>query len=163
MAEIEYENRKLFRGRMEIKLPADFKDMPDYLAKKKYPSKFRPPIIIMNEDTTVNYLFNLLEVNLSKSEIVEATKGLYNNLKRNHPTGKFGQINITDRENGQVAWFAYETQAVDAELFNIAYVTDIDGTLLNGAFNCLLAHKDIWLDRVVYSIQSIQEVGGKHE
>lgn len=161
MAGIIYENRKLFRGRMEILLPNNFKDMPDYIAKKKYPSKFRPPIIMMNEDTTVNYLFNLLDAALPKTEIEKATEGLFNTLKRNHPTGEFGQISIADREDGQVVWFAYETQVMDAELFNIAYVTDIDGKVMNGSFNCLLAYKDIWINRVIYSIRSIQEVGGQ--
>lgn len=36
--EMVYEKVKLFRKQMEILIPEGFKDMPDYVAKKKYPS-----------------------------------------------------------------------------------------------------------------------------
>lgn len=161
MAEIEFRDVKMFRGRMTIALPKNFKDMPDYIAKKKYPSKFRPPIIITSEDTLVNYLFNLVERPLPKSEICNAARGLYDNVKRTQPMGKFSEIDVADRVNGKVAWFSYYTQAVDADLFQIAYLTDIDGKLMYGAFNCLTEHKAGWFDNVLYSIMSIRETGGQ--
>ena len=37
--EMVYEKVKLFRKQMEILIPEGFKDMPDYVARKKYPSK----------------------------------------------------------------------------------------------------------------------------
>ncbi len=36
--EMVYEKVKLFRKQMEILIPEGFKDMPDYVAKKKYPN-----------------------------------------------------------------------------------------------------------------------------
>ena len=160
MEEIIFESRELFRRRMKISLPNHFTDMPDYLAKKKYPSKYRPPLIMMDEDTTVNYLFNLLETCLPKTEIGKATDGLYKNLKRVYPNGRFDKVNFIDRQNGIVAWFSYETKVTDDELFQIAYVTDIDGKVMNGAFNCQLGNKDFWFDKVLYSIRSIEDLGG---
>lgn len=158
MSGVEFEEVKLFRGRMSISLPKNFKDMPDYIAKKKYPSKHRPPIIITSEDTLVNYLFNLVEKTLPKSEINDAAIGLYDNLKRTQPISRFDEINMIDRVNGQAAWFSYESQVLDADLFQIAYVTDIQGKLMCGAFNCLAEDKSKWFDNALYSIMSIREV-----
>ncbi len=161
MAGKDFKTVKLFRGRMSVALPPDFKDMPDYIAKKKYPSKFRPSVIMMSKDTMVNYLFNLMEKPLPKTELKNAAKGLYDNIKRTQPKRHFDEIKLMDRVEGQAAWFSYDTQVWDAELFNIAYVTDIEGKLMYGAFNCLLTDKDIWIDNVLYSVASIQEVGGQ--
>ena len=47
--EMVYEKVKLFRKQMEILIPEGFKDMPDYVAKKKYPSKHRPPVILIEK------------------------------------------------------------------------------------------------------------------
>lgn len=157
MSGTEFKEVKLFRGRMSILLPENFKDMPDYIAKKKYPSKHRPPIIITSEDTLVNYLFNLLEKTLPKPEMGNAVQGLYDNLKRSQPMSRFDKINMIDRVNGQAAWFSYESQVLDADLFQIAYVTDIEGKLMCGAFNCLAADKNKWFDDALYSIRSIRE------
>ncbi len=157
----DFETVKLFRGRMSVALPPDFKDMPDYIAKKKYPSKFRPPVIMMNKDTTVNYLFHLMEQSLPRAELANAAKGFYSNIKRTCPKGRFDEIKMIDRADGKAAWFAYDAPAIDAELFHVAYLTDIEGKLMYGAFNCLLEDKDIWADHVLYSIASIQEAGGQ--
>lgn len=54
--EMVYEKVKLFRKQMEILIPEGFKDMPDYVAKKKYPSKHRPPVILMDKNNMVNLL-----------------------------------------------------------------------------------------------------------
>ena len=48
--EMVYEKVKLFRKQMEILIPEGFKDMPDYVARKKYPSKHRPPVILMDKN-----------------------------------------------------------------------------------------------------------------
>lgn len=162
MLQLEFKEVKLFRGRMTILLPANFMDMPDYLAKRKYPSKYRPPVIMTSEDTLVNYLFNLMETPLPKSEIENAAKGLYDSLKRTQPMGVFDKISMIDRINGQVAWFFYHTKTLDAELFQIAYITDIHGKLMYGAFNCLLEEKNNWFENILYSIRSIHEVEDNH-
>ncbi|MBO5488043.1 MAG: hypothetical protein J5988_14155 [Eubacterium sp.] len=156
---MEFECVKLFRKRMEIQIPSGFVDMPDYIAKKKYPSKFRPPVILMSKDTLINYSFNLLEIPLPQDELVNATKGLYSNMKRNTPAGHFGEINVTGRENGQVAWFDYEAPTADDDIYGVIYVTGIAGKLMYGAFNCMLQEKATWEDVVIHSISSIKESG----
>lgn len=155
---MEFERVKLCRNRLEIELPCGFVDMPDYLAKRKFPSKFRPPVILMSKDTMVTYSFHLMDVLLSDAELMEATKGFYLNMKKNTASGRFDEIQIIEREGGKVAAFSYEAAAMDADIFGVIYVTGIEGKLLYGAFNCIQPEREKWEGIAYYSVSSIREV-----
>lgn len=159
MSDIVFETIKLFRGRMEISLPEGFVDMPDYLAKKKYPSKYRPPVILMSRDSLVNYSFQLTEASLSRTQLPDAIEGFLYNSRKIMPTAQFSKIQYADRVNGQVAYYSYEVSAADTDIFQITYITDIDGKLLHGMFNCLLQERENWEETALSSIRSVKEVG----
>lgn len=160
MKNVDYKKEKLFRGRMEVQIPKEFKDMPDYLAKKKYQSKHRPPVILMNEDSLVNYTFNLTEMPLPWNQLEKAAEGFLFSLKRAFPQAKFDKLQYEERTNGKIGWIIYESKAADADLFNIAFVTSLDGKVLYGSFNCLLEKREEWESIALYSIRSIAEIGG---
>lgn len=157
MNEIVYETVKLFRGRMEIRLPEGFVDMPDYLAKRKYPSKYRPPVILMSKDTLVNYGFQLTEAPLARRQLPDAIEGFLYNSRRIMPAARFGEIQYTDRVDGQAAYFSYVAPAADTDIFQITYITDIEGKLLHGMFNCLLQERENWEETALSSIRSVKE------
>lgn len=156
---IKLEKVRLCRGRVEVLLPEGFKDMPDYLAKKKYPSKHRPPIILMNENNLVNYTFHLMEKPLPWSQLEIAAKSFVKNLKLTMPQAKFDELEFGERRQGKIAWITYESMAIDADIFNLVFLTAIEGKLLYGSFNCVLELKEQWKDIAMQSILSIEEVG----
>lgn len=158
MNDIMFETIKLFRGRMEIRLPEGFVDMPDYLAKRKYPSKYRPPVILMSKDTLVNYGFQLTEAPLAGKQLRDAIEGFLYQSRRIMPAAHFGEIQYTDRVDGQVAYFSYEVPAADTDIFQITYITDIEGKLLHGMFNCLSQERENWEETALSSIRSVKEV-----
>lgn len=158
MSDITFETVRLFRGRMEISLPEGFVDMPDYLAKRKYPSRYRPPLILMSGDTLVNYGFQLTETPLAKVQLTEAIEGFLYSSRRIMPAARFGTVQYIDRADGQTAYYSYEVAAADTDIFQITYITDIDGKLLHGMFNCLLQEKERWERAALKSIGSIKEV-----
>ena len=154
-----FETVKLFRSRIEVEIPCDFVDMPDYVAKKKYPSKHRPPVILMSRDTAINYSFNLMDVPLKQEDMMRAGDGFYINMKKMTPTGCFEDLQEITREDGmKVVSFSYEAPAVDEDIFGIIYLTAIRGKLLYGGFNCLLRDRQIWEDTAFHTIRSIREV-----
>ena len=139
--EMVYEKVKLFRKQMEILIPEGFKDMPDYVAKKKYPSKHRPPVILMDKNNMVNFTFHLMDMALAEGQLKKAAEG-------------FGERN----DGGKIAWLAYETMAIDADIFNIMFITPLEGKLLYGSFNCILGMQDEWEEIAMYCIRTITKV-----
>ena len=74
--EMVYEKVKLFRKQMEILIPEGFKDMPDYVARKKYPSKHRPPVILMDKNNMVNFTFHLMDMALAEGQLKKGGRGI---------------------------------------------------------------------------------------
>ena len=144
--EMVYEKVKLFRKQMEILIPEGFKDMPDYVAKKKYPSKHRPPVILMDKNNMVNFTFHLME-------------GFVKSMKQVYVNAKFQELQYGERnDGGKIAWLAYETMAIDADIFNIMFITPLEGKLLYGSFNCILGMQDEWEEIAMYCIRTITKV-----
>lgn len=154
----KYEKVKLFRNRMEIVLPEGFKDMPDYLAKRKYPSKHRPPVIMMDKNNIVNFTFNLTDAVLAENQIKKAAEGFAKSIKQVCRSAKIQELQYGERSDGnKIAWLPYENMAVDADIFNIMFLTPLDGKLLSGSFNCILEVQKEWEGTAMYCIRSIEQ------
>lgn len=151
------EQIRLFRGRMAVSLPEGFRDMPDYLARKKYPSKYRPPVILMDAQNLVNVTFHLMEQPLPETQLEKAMKALVRNLKQTFPQANFDEITYADRKGGRVAWIPYAGMAMDADIFYIVFLTPLNGKVLYGSFNCPLEMRGQWEDVAVNIIGSIVE------
>lgn len=156
--EMAFEKVKLFRKQMEIFLPEGFKDMPDYIAKKKYPSKHRPPMILMNEDNCVNFTFHLMDVALAENQLEKAADGFAKSMKQVYTNAKFQELQYGKRNDGsKMAWLSYESMAIDADMFNIMFITSLDGKMLYGSFNCILEMQKDWEEIALYCIRSIKQ------
>ena len=68
----------------------------------------------------------------------------------------FRNYNMND--GGKIAWLAYETMAIDADIFNIMFITPLEGKLLYGSFNCILGMQDEWEEIAMYCIRTITKV-----
>lgn len=153
--DIRYRPVSLFEGRMEIMLPEGFREMPEEMAKWKYPSIYRPPIIMMSEDMRVNCYFNLMDVPLPVEETARAAEGMRVNIKRNQTVEWVGEL--VEEPDGQAAWFAYENRTLDENVWNMVFVTNIGGKLVYGGFNCPKGEEQVWAGRAEYSISTIQD------
>ena len=149
--EMVYEKIKLFRKQMEILIPEGFKDMPDYVAKKKYPSKHRPPVILMDKNNMVNFTFHLMDMALAEGQLKKAAEGFVKSMKQVYVNAKFQELQYGERN-------AYETMAIDADIFNIMFITPLEGKLLYGSFNCILGMQDEWEEIAMYCIRTITKV-----
>lgn len=157
--ETTFEKVKLFRKQMEILLPKGFKDMPDYIAKKKYPSKHRPPVILMNEDNRVNFTFHLMDMALAESQLKKAAEGFVKSMKQVYTNAKFQDLQYDERNDGsRIAWLSYESMAIDADIFNMMFITSLEGKMLYGSFNCIRGMQNEWEETAVYCIRTIKRL-----
>ena len=141
--EMVYEKVKLFRKQMEILIPEGFKDMPDYVAKKNM----------------VNFTFHLMDMALAEGQLKKAAEGFVKSMKQVYVNAKFQELQYGERnDGGKIAWLAYETMAIDADIFNIMFITPLEGKLLYGSFNCILGMQDEWEEIAMYCIRTIKKV-----
>ena len=70
--------------------------------------------------------------------------------------------NLIRCQNGHLfssrRWLAYETMAIDADIFNIMFITPLEGKMLYGSFNCILGMQDEWEKIAMYCIRTIKKV-----
>ena len=133
--------------------------LPDYVAKKKYPSKHRPPVILMDKNNMVNFTFHLMDMALAEGQLKKAAEGFVKSMKQVYVNAKFQELQYGERnDGGKIAWLAYETMAIDADIFNIMFITPLEGKLLYGSFNCILGMQDEWEEIAMYCIRTITKV-----
>lgn len=148
---------ELFNNQVSIKLPDSFVDMPLGLAKIKYPSEQRPQIIKTNLDTTVNFSFNLFNTRIKDDEIADATTQFKDIIARLNPAYVFYHF-VIEGEPRKIGWFDFKSYCVDANVYNVVYLTRVKNKLLHGMFNCLYKDAVEWQDVLLQIMKSIQEV-----
>lgn len=154
-------NAKLFDDQMEIILPESFGIMPDSYLKIKYPSQFRPQIILTKADLSVNLGFTLFSQGVSEEELESLAVQMKNIIKRANPMAQFYSQEIVDTTNCTKVWFDFRTQALDEAIYNIQFLTIINSCIMQGVFNCLYRNVDEWYEMIKQIIESITNRGGK--
>lgn len=150
-----FAHAKLFDDQVEIMLPESFGIMPDSYIKIKYPSQFRPHIILTKADLSVNLGFTLFSQRASEEELEGIAVQMKNIIKRANPTTQFYSQEIADTTNCKKVWFDFRTQALDEAIYNIQFLTIINCYIMQGIFNCLYRNVDEWYEMIKQIIESI--------
>lgn len=154
----KFDNAKLFDGQMEIMLPESFGIMPDLYLKIKYPSQFRPQIILTKADLSVNLGFTLFSQKISEEELEGVAVQIKNTIKRANPTAQFYSQEIFDTTNCKKVWFDFRTQALDESIYNIQFLAIINSYVMLGTFNCMYRDVDEWYETAKQIVESITDV-----
>ena len=85
---IEFRDTPLFQEKMSILLPASFVDMPQKIARLKYPSE-RPQIIKTDLLGSTNFAFNLFDKAIQPAQMKSAADGMKLILKKVNPANVF--------------------------------------------------------------------------
>ena len=137
--EVEFKFKKFsfFNDKISIYLPENFNDLPEAIAKIKYPSENRPQIIKSSNDNRINIAFNLLQVEMKNEDVIGTIHSFKNIIKNINPSNNFideGTIEIS--ENHKLAWFDFLSNAIDGTLYTIISCMEVDGKMLHCVFNC---------------------------
>lgn len=139
-------------------LPESFGIMPDSYVKIKYPSQFRPQIILTTADLSVNLGFTFFSQKTSEEELEGLAVQIKNTIKRANPTSQFYSQEIVDTANCKKVWFDFRTQALDEAIYNIQFLTIINSYIMQGIFNCLYRNVDEWYEMIKQIIESISDI-----
>lgn len=150
---IHFKEAVLFDGRMRIMLPDTFVDMPSSIVKVKYPSEQRPQIIKTSLDTTVNFTFSLFSQEFEEKHIKSAIEQFREIIRKVNPAFLFYDLII--EEEKKLGWFDFKSYGLDEQIYNIMYVTPVEGKMLHGIFNCMYRDVMEWKTAVRQIMMSI--------
>ncbi len=159
---VEFERQDLFCGKLSIMLPTTFVDLPENLAKLKYASEQRPQIIKTSLDTTVNLGLNILNVDIQDEQVELLLEQAKLTLKRMNPAISFYDSQV-EKVPMTLGWFEFKSFGLDKNVYNLMFVTRIDGKMAQGVFNCIYEDALEWRDAAHQMINSIRDMTRKEE
>lgn len=153
---VQFSRKTLFQEKMSIMLPTTFVDLPEHLAKMKYTSEQRPQIVKTSLDTSVNIVFSLLNVDILDEQMEVLMEQMKSALKRMNPAFPFFDSKV-EEEPMTLGWFEFKNFGLDKNVYNLMFITRIDGKMLHGGFNCFYDDALEWREAAHKMITSIRD------
>jgi hypothetical protein len=136
--------KTIYNNKIEIKLPNDFKIMSEELARLKYPSERRPTIIYTNESGGINIAFNITESEINQDKIEFFTEELHKYFKNLYPSADWKNYGVKVINKRKIGYLELVTPAIDTEIYNLIFFTNLDGKLVLCTFNCTKKNMSEW-------------------
>jgi len=125
--------------------------------KRKYPYEERPSIILSNEDTTINFLFDCMKI--KPEELSSRLKKYKAVVKKMNPSHVFYSESIIKLESGlDLALYDYIGSAIDDDIYYISFFTDLPNGELFGCFTCPIDAEARWGTLTRQMIMTIETI-----
>lgn len=141
---IELENVSILPQKVDIYIPKSFSIMSEEMAKIKYPSEERPTIIYTNESGSINIGLKIAKSNTTDSQIKDYTDVIKKSYKNLYPSAQWFDSGVKKVDGKNVGYLELLTPAIDTEIYNLIYLTELDGKLLLLTFNCTKEKMNDW-------------------
>lgn len=155
---VEFQETKLFDNKMSVWLPKSFIEMPKPMIKIKYPGEERPQIIITDLSSTINFTFSLLEVDIPMKNVPAMANLFKTIIEKTQPKVIFYEDSTEELGENRLSWFDFKSMATDSEIYNIMYITLVDGKVMHGIFNCLYEQMKDWKDIAKQVMMSVKDL-----
>ena len=149
----------VLEGTYTVMLPTDFSIMSKEDAEYKFPLSPRPKEIWSSPGTETNFCISYFDnIEINAEHIDEEADSLKQVLKKTNPAMDFYESGIYDLPDLKIAWFDYNSFGIDGDMYNIMFVSSVEGKLLHGAFICQFEDFEAWIGAAHQMIQSIRAV-----
>jgi hypothetical protein len=150
-----YRTVSLYNNKLRLSVPDYFTEMSSAMKHSKYPRGNSPDVVYTDEDGAVNVALNYTTAVMSDNDIATMQSRLLQQLQAANP------IDLTTRTetiNGsEFAVFEFMSQAIDTRVYNLMFLTEMDGRMLLGTFNCTESLKLEWQPRAKEILASVQK------
>ncbi len=146
---------EIFMDAFSVSLPETMKILPEEYAKVKYPSEFRPQILLSTPELEVNLGFTLFPDIPSTEELKTMGEGVMQGIKRAHPDCILYPAKYI--QEGKGYYFSFRSHALDEDIYNMSLLMQLENGLLQGSFNCLYRQHSEWKKVVVMIWETIEE------
>jgi len=152
----KFQEMVFFDDTLKIQIPTNFIDMPDEVARLKYPFSARPQIIKTDDTGSLNIILNLVPKNIKDQEIPAVKEGIKELFKRLNPSYLFLEEGVETIEEKTVGFFEFKSPTFDDPLFNLMFFVELNHNVIMGVFNCPYSQHIAWRPIARQIMQSIR-------
>ena len=127
---VELERKSILSDKVEILIPKGFTEMSEEMAKIKYPSERRPPLIFTNEDASINVIFNNTTSASSNISIAEYKKELKSGMTNLYPSAKWYSDSVEKINGETVGILELLSPGLDPQIYTLMFFMHLEGELL---------------------------------
>lgn len=150
---LEFETQILM-DTFSISLPKILGIMPIEYARIKYPSEFRPQILLTTTELDTNLGFTLFN-EFYGSEVKIMAERIMRGISRAHPD--YPVYPGKSIQEGKGYYFSFRSHALDSDVYNMSLIMKLKDRLLQSSFNCIYQQHTEWRKIVLLLWETIQE------
>ena len=141
---ISYDNMNFYNGSVEIKVPSDFEVMDESTFRIKYPRQNPTTTTAFSNDrTTINFLLNLNPRPLNQENLATYHSQTLQGISQLNGI-EIESSGIKEVNGKKVAFIAFNSKAIDTQIYNLMFFTDLNGQTLMCTYNCTYEHLKLW-------------------
>lgn len=157
---IKFKRIDLFDESFHMMVPEEFLEMPVKFQRVKYPSEFRPQVIMTSMDLSVNLGLTLFSQKSDAKEVRVILESIKSLIKKSYPDYRFFKSEYKRDERQPYGWFDFKSYAFDDSVYNVQFVMLIRKNILQGSLNCPYAKAEDWKRAMLQMIKSIEKTEG---
>ena len=144
----------IYNDKAKVFIPDSFSVMTEEMLKFKYPTDNRPTLVYTNESGSVNIVFNHTQNRIKKADYPEFIESFKSALAKQYPTAQFLRTGIETINGNTVGIIEVVTPAIDTDIYNLMWFTELDGRIFLVSFNCTIGQKDDWIEAANFILES---------
>jgi hypothetical protein len=144
ISKVELETKIFLNGKVKLSIPKEFGIMSEEMMKIKYPSERRPTLVYTDESGGINVALNLTQSQANQDNISEYKDYFIKTFKGLYPSATWKDNGVKVINGRKIGYLELVTPAIDTEIYNLMFFTDLDGKLLLCTFNCTKESINDW-------------------
>ncbi|MGV6938287.1 hypothetical protein ACWA2B_23005 [Paenibacillus sp. CMM36] len=141
---IAFAERPLLNDKISIWLPRTFTEMGEREIELKYPSSYRPPLVLTDPTGEINFSFNLTPSELTDEELEAFTSEMIYILHHTQKLTEWYADGVCKVYGRRVGYCEFMTPALNTRLYNLTFFAALEGHALICSFNCTEERMDTW-------------------
>ena len=157
---VYFEERLLVEEKITMMVPEAFEEMSNEVARIKYPSEDRPNLILTDQTTAMNLMFNHMDQEIKNENVEDLRDQVINGMTRLNPGIKTQGQGVEVISDRNVAYVEFTNPALDGKLYNLMYFLELEGRSLMVSFNCQTKNIKYWKEaafEMMHSIKIVQD------
>lgn len=150
-----YKEYSFYNNHLKIKIPVSFNVMDKKYVKAKYPTiNADIAIVYSNNDGTISILFERSNSPLQRSQLPNIKNQISQSFS-NIPEIDLQNATVKKINNKDFVVVEFTSEAIDSRLYNLMFITDVEGKTFTGTFNCTVDYLTEWKPKAQEILNSV--------